>query len=455
VEYAEPNYIGHALETLPNDEHFSKQWGLRNTGQSGGTPDADIDATNAWDIEQGYSRDIVVAVIDTGIDYTHPDLADNIWKNLGEWGGGKENNHIDDDGNGYVDDWRGWDFSYTPGDNDPMDDDDAWWLPENDPNRYRYHGTHVAGIIGAKGHNNQGIAGVCWNVKLMALKWLNIYDQGDTANAIRAIDYATYNGAHLSNNSWIILDSKSAEAAVDRARASGNLFIAAAGNDNRNNDTTSVYPASYDLDNVIAVLATDHNDNKSPFSNFGWYSVDVGAPGGTDASQSNYNIYSTQKNNRYQYHSGTSMAAPVVAGLVALIKAYRPSLNWWQVKTIIMQSVDPKSSLSGKCSTGGRVNAYNALTKPTPNLPAAPTNLRAQVIGSDVKLTWTDNSGNENGFYIYRKTGSIFVQFDYTGPNETTYWDIDLPPGTYCYYVRAYNQDGASQKTLHRCAKVY
>jgi subtilisin family serine protease len=450
VEYAEKNYIMH-VTTIPNDPDFSKLWALRNTGQSGGTPDADIDAPEAWDIHKG-STSIVVAIIDTGIDYNHEDLAPNIWTNPGETGGGKETNNIDDDGNGYVDDWHGWNFTSTPGNNNPMDNN---WAPDEP-----YHGTHVAGIVGAKGNNNKGVVGVCWNVKLMALKCFDYYGNGNSADAIRAIDYATSNGAHISNNSYSYYPgdpryNQAFEGAIDRARASGKLFIAAASNENINNDATPCFPASCDIDNVISVLATDHNDNKASYSNYGWYSVDVGAPGGTDAGQNNYNIYSTKQGNRYQYHAGTSMASPMVAGLAALIKAHRPSLNWWQVKTIIMQSVDPKGSLSGKCNTGGRVNAYGALVKPTPNLPAAPTNLQAQVIGSDVRLTWTDNSGNENGFYIYRKTGNIFYQFDYTGPNETTYWDIDLPPGTYCYYVRAYNQDGTSQKTLQRCVKVY
>jgi subtilisin family serine protease len=437
VEYAEKNYIGRFFQTIPNDPHFSKLWGLKNTGQTGGTSDADIDAPEAWDIHTG-SSSIVVAVIDSGIDYNHVDLQANIWTNPGETGGGKETNGIDDDGNGYIDDWRGWNF--VNGNNNPIDT----YNPV-------YHGTHVSGTIGAKGNNGIGVVGVCWAVKLMALK------AGATAQFINAIDYSTYNGAHLSNNSWGVPDSGALLAAIDRARTNGKLFIAAAGNDNRNNDNIPTYPASYDLDNVISVLATDHNDLRSPYSSWGPYSVDVGAPGGTDPypTELTRNIYSTKRYDAYQYMSGTSMAAPHTAGLVALIKAHRPSLNWWQVKTILMSSVDPKSSLSGKCSTGGRVNAYNALTKPTPNLPAAPTNLQAQAIGTDVKLTWTDNSGNENGFYIYRKTGNIFYQFDYTGPNETTYWDIDLPPGTYCYYVRAYNQDGTSQKTLHRCVKVY
>jgi subtilisin family serine protease len=294
----------------------------------------------------------------------------------------------------------------------------------------------------------------------MALRIFDWMGYGTAADAIRAIDYSTYNGAHISNNSYSFTydqpgDGRAFEGAVERARANGKLLVASAGNDYINVDCSPRSPACCDLDNVIAVLATDHNDNKPSYSNFGPYSVDVGAPGGTDTTQGNYNVYSTKKDNAYQYHAGTSMASPHVAGLAALVKAHRPSLNWWQIKTVIMHGVDPKGSLSGKCVTQGRINAYGALTHPTPNTPAAPTNLNAQVFGDDIRLTWTDNSGNESGFDIYRKNGCIFVQFDYTDPNVTTYWDYDLPPGTYIYYVRAFNADGDSPKTLHKSAKVY
>ncbi len=379
-----------------------------------------------------------MAVIDSGIDYNHEDLQMNIWTNPGETGGGKETNGLDDDGNGYIDDWHGWNF--IDGNNNPIDT----YSPV-------YHGTHVAGTIGAKGNNTDGVVGVCWTVKLMALKALT------TSQFINAIDYSTYNGAHLSNNSWSVADSSSLLAAINRARTNGKLFIAAAGNTQgggTNNDVYPIYPASYDLDNIISVLATDHNDDKAGYSNYGPYSVDVGAPGGTDGTQNNYNIYSTKRFDDYQYLSGTSMATPHVAGLTALIKAHRPSLDWWQVKTIIMNSVNPKDSLSGKCSTQGRINAYNALTTATPNLPAAPSDLRAVAYGDDVQLTWEDNSNNESGFNIYLKNAKIFVLWAQTGPNVTSWWDYDLLGGYYTYYVRAYNQDGNSQRTLYATAKV-
>lgn len=354
-----------------------------------------------------------------------------------ETGSGKETNGTDDDGNGYIDDWHGWNF--VDGNNNPIDTYDPY-----------YHGTHVAGTIGGKGNNGKGVVGVCWTVKLMALK------AATTAQYINAIDYSTYNGAHVSNNSWSVPDSGSLEAAINRARTNGKLFVTSAGNDDQNNDNSPTYPQCYDLDNVISVLATDHNDQRSSFSSWGAYSVDVGAPGGTDAypSQATRNIFSAARYNAYQYMSGTSMASPHVAGLVALIKAHRSGLNWWQVKTILMKSVDTKGSLSGKCVTQGRINAYNALTTPTPDLPTAPSNLNALAFGCDIRLTWTDNSNNESGFYVYRKTGNIFSEIGYTGANETTFWDYDMPSGTYAYYVRAYNGDGTSQKSLVKSIKL-
>jgi len=443
VIYAEKNYIWNATVN-PNDTYFYKLWGLHNQGlpnQGNGTPDADIDAPEAWSIHTG-SSNVVVAVIDTGIRYDHLDLQDNIWTNPGETGGGKENNNIDDDGNGKIDDWRGWNF--VSGNNNPLDNNSAY-----------YHGTHVAGTIGAKGNNNKGVVGVCWNVKLMALKAGNSSGEFTSSNIINAIDYSTNKGARLSNNSYAgTTYSQAVLEAIYRAQSSGKLFIAAAGNDGVNNDLIPHYPASYDLDNIVSVAATDHFDNKAGYSDLGPYSVDVGAPGGTDLTEdTSYNIYSTKlEPDSYRYLDGTSMASPLVAGEAALIWAHRPSLNWWQVKNLIMKSVDPKDSLFYFVNSGGRINAYNALTRPTPNLPTAPSNLIAWPFDCDIKLTWTDNSNNENGFEIHRKQGYVFHLIGTTGANVTTSWDYELPPGHYYYYLRAYNSYGTSQKTLQQGA---
>lgn len=381
-------------------------------------------------------------MIDTGIDFNHEDLRDydqypdkfRIWKNEDEIA----NNGIDDDNNGFVDDVRGWNF--VSNNNDIMDD--CGWS----------HGTHSAGIIGAWTDNGIGISAVDWRAKIMVLKALDNQTNITDSSAVRAIDYATENGAHISSNSYAKeIESRSTTGAIARAMSAGRLFIAAAGNYSRypwrDNDLKSLYPASHDFDNIISVAYTHYSDILDEDSHYGFYSVDLAAPGRL--------IYSTTIGNQYGDLSGTSEATPFVAGVAALVWGHRPSLNWWQVKTIIMKSVDQLSSLSGKVSSGGRLNAYKALTAPTPNLPAAPSNLNAQAFGCDVKLTWNDNSNNEDGFFIYRKTGNIFVQFDYTGPNVTTYWDVELPPyETFCYYVRAFNQDGNSQKTLIKCAKT-
>jgi len=322
------------LNAVPtNDALVNNLWGMNNIGQTGGTVDADIDANEAWSVTTG-SSNIIVAVIDTGIDYTHPDLAANIWVNSGEIAG----NGIDDDGNGYVDDIHGYDFYNEDG--DPMDD--------------HGHGTHVSGTIGAVGNNGIGVAGVVQNVQMMALKFLSANGSGWTSDAVRALDYAVANGAVISNNSWGGGgNSSTLNAAIDRAQAAGHIFIAAAGNAGSNNDLTPSYPASYTQTNVISVAATDQNDQLAWFSNFGATSADVAAPG--------VSIYSTMPGNSYGYMSGTSMATPHVSGLAALVWSANPSWNYQQVVQQIYDTVDPIASLNGVVATGGRINAAAAV----------------------------------------------------------------------------------------------
>jgi subtilisin family serine protease len=248
LKYAEPDYVVHALMT-PNDPSFGLLWGLHNVGQTSGTGDADIDAPEAWDVTRG-SAAVVVGIIDTGIDYTHPDLAANSWVNTAEIPG----NGIDDDGNGYVDDVRGWDF--VNNDNDPMDD--------------HYHGTHCAGTIGAVGNNGIGVVGVCHTVKLMALKFLSSSGSGYNSDAVEAVAYATANGATLTSNSWGGGGySQALKDAIDAAGAAGKLFVAAAGNNSQDTDSVAFYPSCYSSPNIIAVAATDHNDALASFSNYG------------------------------------------------------------------------------------------------------------------------------------------------------------------------------------------
>jgi subtilisin family serine protease len=340
VRYAEPNVRFH-VDELPNDSLFTQSWGLDNSGQAvnglAGKADADIDATEAWAITTG-SPDVTVGVIDTGVDYSHPDLAANIWINPGEDCAGCRNDRIDNDGNGFVDDWHGWDFINN--DNDPYDDNG--------------HGTHVAGTIGAVGDNGRGVAGVNWNVMLMPLKFIGANGSGEASDAVRAVLYASAMGAEVTNNSWGGDGYSQALAdAIAEADAHGSLFVAAAGNSFTNTDASPNYPSGYDLPNVIAVAATDQNDARAWFSNYGSRSVDLGAPG--------TNILSTQPGASYQFLDGTSMAAPHVAGAAALVRGASPSASDVGVKALLFRTVDANTSLAGKTTTGGRLNVGRAV----------------------------------------------------------------------------------------------
>lgn len=332
MKVVEPDYVAFALLT-PNDPSFSSLWGLHNTGQTGGTGGADIDAPEAWDVSRG-SSSVVVGVIDTGIDYTHPDLAANMWTNTGEI----PNNGIDDDGNGYTDDTRGWDF--VSNDNNPADD--------------HYHGTHCAGTIGAVGDNGAGVVGVCHTVRLMALKFLSGSGGGTTSDAIEAVLYATANGATLTSNSWGGGGySQTLKDAIDAAGTAGLLFVAAAGNNSTNTDLSPSYPASYDSPNIISVAASDHRDALASFTNYGATTVDLAAPG--------VSIYSTSPGNGYRSLSGTSMACPHVAGACALIKSARPAMNWAEIKDSILNNVNGVAGMNGKVLKNGRLNVARSL----------------------------------------------------------------------------------------------
>src|SRR3989344_857319 len=244
VEYAEPNYIVYS-SVIPNDPNFSKLWGLYNTGQTGGTNGASINTPPAWD--STHDSNIVVGIIDTGIDYNHEDLASNVWTNPGE----TPANGKDDDNNGFVDDIHGWDFAY--GDKDPFDDNG--------------HGTHVAGTIGAVGNNGLGVVGVNWNVKIMPVKFLNSSGAGTGDTAARALLYANQMGFKITSNSWGGgANSQALYEAITVANNAGNLFIAAAGNNSSDNDLLPMYPSSYDLPNIISVAATDYKDQLASFS---------------------------------------------------------------------------------------------------------------------------------------------------------------------------------------------
>lgn len=439
VLYAEPNYRVHKA-MVPNDPFYAKQWGLQNTGQKltgdkgtfTGTPGVDIGAVTAWDVSTS-DGSFIVATIDSGIDYDHPDLSANIWINPGESGEGKEQNSFDDDGNGYNDDYQGWNF-YAEN-NDPKDDD----LDTNG------HGSHLAGIIGAVGNNSLGVSGIHRKTQLMPLKFFPEKGGGNIFNAVKAINYAVANGARVINASYEYTSRpdwvQSELTAIAAAEAAGVLFVAAAGNGNSNYigyniDTGSkVYPAAHALDNIIAVAATDPNDKRASFSNYGATSVDLGAPG--------VNIYSTVRSDRtgldhqlgYDYMSGTSMATPMVSGAVALIWSQHPELTSAQVRQLLFYTVDTTTSLQGKVATGGRLNLGRAMTADTSlPAPAVPTGLinAAQVAGAS--LSWNNQSDNESFIVERSLSGQPYVVLARLDAEVTSFTDSSVSAGSVVSY---------------------
>ncbi|MBI1748626.1 MAG: S8 family serine peptidase [Acidobacteria bacterium] len=320
VALAEPN-IAYSTQVVPNDPSFSRQYALQK-----------IQAPGAWDTVVG-DYGAVLADTDTGMDYNHADLAPNLWTNTGEICG----NGIDDDGNGLVDDCFGWDFFNN--NNNPMDTVG--------------HGSHTAGIMGAAGNNGIGIAGVVWNAQVMPLK-IGSGTSISNAAAIKAIDYAWSMGAWAINASWGGRGfSQLLKDAIDRAGSAGVLFIAAAGNNGTNNDTTPFYPANYNSPNVISVASTTSTDARASSSNYGARTVHLGAPGAA--------VFSTYRSGGYATMSGTSMAAPHVTGAVGLIWSYNPFLPSDTIKSIILNSVDSIPSLQGRTVSGGRLNLKKAI----------------------------------------------------------------------------------------------
>jgi subtilisin family serine protease len=320
----------------PNDPYFNEQWALKNSGQDGGKANADLSAVKAW-LKTTGSDKIVVAVLDTGVDYTHSDLAPNMWfrpETLPQY---------KDDELGPVNDRNG--FNAAENANDPMDDNG--------------HGTHCAGIIGAEGNNQEGISGINWKVEIMPLKFLGRGGFGSTKDAIESINYAIdrkRNGVNVRiiSASWGSTQySKALEDAIRAAGEAGILFVATAGNNSTDNDKRPHYPSNNDLPNVISVAALDRSDELASFSNFGAKTVHVAAPG--------REILSTWLNDDYREASGTSMATPYVSGTAALVLALEPNLTVEKLRERLLRSVDKIDSLGGKIQSGGRLNAAKAL----------------------------------------------------------------------------------------------
>ncbi|MCC6933014.1 MAG: S8 family serine peptidase [Deltaproteobacteria bacterium] len=337
IKYIEPNYQIR-LKAITNDTYVGTQWALNNTGQESGTPDIDLDAPEAWALDNS-TNEVVVGVVDTGVDYRHPDLLANLWVNPRELPG----NNVDDDNNGVVDDIYGYNAIKDNG--APLDD--------------HGHGTHCAGIIGAVANNGKGVAGIARNVKIMALRFMDKTGAGYVSDAVEAIEYGVFakqSGVNLRvlSNSWAGEgDSSALKEAVQFANSNGISFIVAAGNESNNNDVSPLYPSNYNIANVITVAAISNNGSLAYFSNYGPNSVHVAAPG--------VNILSTVLNGGYQKMSGTSMATPYVAGVAALVYSKLGSVSPTNVKSLIMSNTVQLDSLTGKVASGGMVNAYKAL----------------------------------------------------------------------------------------------
>lgn len=351
VEYVEPNYTisldpepqgavpPSYLDSAtagPNDPMFGEQWSLENRGQRGGSDKADISALAAWEKTKGSDK-VVVAVLDSGVDYTHPDLINNMWvrpANLARY---------TDAELGTIDDAHG--FNAIGDSDDPMDDNG--------------HGTHCAGIIGAEGDNNEGIAGINWKVEIMPLKFMNANGSGTTKDAIKAINYVIDRkragvNVRVINASWgSTMKSKALEDAIRKAGEEGILFVAASGNSSADADRSPHYPAGYNLPNVISVAALNRQDELASFSNYGAKTVHIAAPGAE--------ILSTWLGGTFEEHSGTSMATPEVVGVAALVLSLDPNLTVKELRQRLMDATDPLPALKGKVVSGGRINAARAV----------------------------------------------------------------------------------------------
>ncbi|MDB5194026.1 MAG: Alkaline phosphatase [Parcubacteria group bacterium] len=386
VDYAEPNYERSILTIPTNDTFRGLEWGLDNTGQTipnhnnvqvPGLVNADINAPEAWALGEGATT--TVAVIDVGVDYRHPDIANMMW----------DGSLCVDENGSSISGGCMYGYDFANNDNNPLPSG----LASDDA---AFHGTHVSGIIAAEKNNGRGIAGVAPHAQIMALRFFHDDGTARVSDEVRAIDFARENGAKIINASYGGTQFSQAEYdAIKRFTDAGGIFITAAGNSSANNDASHTYPSDYDLPNIISVAATTNTDGLATFSNYGAASVDVGAPG--DGIVSLYPDYSgASPAYQYAYANGTSMASPMVAGEAALIWGFDQNLTSTQVRDLIESTGDPLSALSGKTVTGKRIDAYNALLAlstsssavlgglPNATDTSAIPNLNASVSGSNV-----------------------------------------------------------------------
>ncbi len=386
IQFAEPDYL-RQLAATPNDPAYTNGtlWGLNNLGQGGGTPDADIDAPEGWDVLNSASN-IVVAVLDTGVRATHEDLATNMWVNP-------------------ADGSHGWNAITWA--NNPADDEG--------------HGTLISGILGAAASNGKGVVGVAWRVQIMACKCMGSNRTGSDSDVIICLEYARSHGARIINASWgSYTNSYCLSNAIYSIRTAGIILVAASGNDGRNIDANPLYPASYALDNIVSVAATTRNDELASFSNYGATNVHLAAPG-TD-------MYSTffTADNMYlggSYLKGTSLAAPYVTGALALMLAKYPAETHQQIISRLLNATDPVPALAGKCVTGGRLNLRNALSPPIRLLPLAsaangPVQLR---VSAGPNRTCVIQAAPDLAGWspIFTNTTSSAGTFDYTDIQST------------------------------------
>jgi subtilisin family serine protease len=408
VRYAQPNYL-YRIAATPNDPSFPSLWGMTN-----------IQAPDAWDLTTG-SDAVTVAVIDTGIAYTHPDLQPNIWLNDDPVDG------VDNDANGRVDDLRGWDFAFN--DNDPADDNDNG------------HGTHVAGTIGARGNNGLGVTGVNWNVKLMAVKAADANGDLEEAWIVQAFQYACANGARVINGSFGGPDFP--QAMLDAINACpGALFVFAAGNNGTNNDFVPAYPCNLVALNVVCVAANDSTDDLAGFSNFGVSSVDLAAPGA--------GILSTVPGD-YDTLNGTSMAAPHVAGVAALILSLNPFASSAALRQALLSGVDVKPGLTGLVATGGRLNAWRPLP-PVGLTAGAATARNVWTNNATVSSFWsgaTDPAGIDGYSFSWSPDSTLVPDEIKDGEENVTSTTSVLPDGSHWFHVRAVDGVGSWGAPVH------